>query len=66
MNEIKFEQAESAKKLVGKTMLLPDGRKVEVIRWEGQNYILRIGDKEATYPVATILDQVAKNIFKVL
>jgi len=63
--EIKIEQAESAKNLVGKTLMIADGRKIQVLRWEGQNYIMGIDGKEGSYPVVVILDKIAKNIFKV-
>jgi hypothetical protein len=41
--EISFEQAESAKGLVGKT-LCGNGNEIKVLEWIGQNYKLQMPD----------------------
>jgi arabinogalactan endo-1,4-beta-galactosidase len=63
--EIKFEQAESIKDLVGKTLVTKDGRELNIARWEGQNLIVSdpATGKEGAYPAVFILDQIARGNF---
>lgn len=63
--EIKFDQAEAAKELVGKTLIAKGGKLVLVEKWEGQNYTVKVGDKKAGYPVVVILDQIRRGLMSI-
>lgn len=65
--EIPFEKAESIKRLVGKTLVLKNGRCVNITRWEGQNYIITDPStgKEGKYPAVYILQEVELKHFSI-
>lgn len=54
-NEIPFECAASVKELVGKTIISIKGDRFNVLRWEGQNLILRNEKTNAEGPAPAML-----------
>jgi hypothetical protein len=59
--EIPFESAESAKNLVGKT-LVGNGNEIKVLEWVGQNYKLQMPNGEIKEtPVMWVLQNVNQN-----
>jgi hypothetical protein len=65
--EIPFEKAETVKNLVGKTLITPDGRNLNITRWEGQNLTITdpVTGKEGVYPAVVILDRINRKQFTV-
>lgn len=60
--EIPFEQANSAKSLVGNTYKAPNGHTISVEQWIGQNYLVRIdADNYDAMPVVYLLSKI--NLF---
>jgi len=63
--EIKSESMESAKALVGKTLLVKGGRRALIKSWTGRDYQIEVDGKTASYPVMVILQQIQKGLMKI-
>jgi hypothetical protein len=61
---IPFEMANTSKSLVGKTLRSKDPKNtnvLEVVKWVGQNYVLRVNDKDySVTPVMWVLQNLDK------
>lgn len=66
-NEISFENANSIKNLIGKTLITQDGRNLNITRWEGTNLMITdpATGKEGAYPAMVILDRITRGVFSV-
>ena len=63
--EIPFESAESAKNLIGKTLVNKAGKEIRIISWQGTEYTLEVGGVQAIYQVMIILDQISKGLMEI-
>jgi hypothetical protein len=65
-SEIRFDQAESAHALIGKTLInAKNGKETLVVRLETTNYIISDDNKEASIPAVTLLSYVERGILTV-